>query len=474
MSESKGKFDHYSHEQLYAMVANSKPERLHDVADALTEAFGAIDSISRDLKVYFTQVKLEGEGGKAFHTWGEKTVMQTTKLAHYVSSAGEAMKKAGEGLAKAKSAMPKPDMMCYADPEKDKARLKKRDEAADLLVGLDNYYGIVNEDFKKLEEPTFGLPPGVRDSILDDERSYGAPAGGGGVTGSGNGGSGTRGVPFSGAVGAGRAHDAPWQQRPEGVSGPSGIDVPSGVDGSPSGSVGAGSRRMPETRIDSVSVAPSPNGITRPDVSLPPSDVSRPTSPFVPPTLGPQVALPRLPSDGDGGVRPRRLFDTGGRSEVSLPSPRSGVPPTGARDGVVGGMPSRPVTGTAAPKLPRGTVVGEERGSAARGPMGMGGFPGASGAGASGTRHPAAGRRLATEPGGTAGAPRAQRGGPAEFTPGGTGLVRGGQGMGALPHPGAPSANDARRRTSQRPAYLVEDEETWTDGRRDTVPPVIG
>ncbi|MCD9143998.1 hypothetical protein [Streptomyces albireticuli] len=470
--KSKGKFDHYSHDQLYAMVANSNPDRLSDVAHALEEAFGALDSISNDLKVYFTQVKLEGEGGKAFHTWGEKTVMQTAKLAHYVSSAGEAMKKAGEGLAKAKSAMPKPDMMCYADPEKDKARLKKRDEAADLLVGLDNYYGIVNEDLRKLEEPTFVPPPGVDNSITGSERSYGTSAGGGGSSAGDGVGGGARGVSFSNSVGSNGTHEVLLPQGPGGTAGRSGIEVHPDPGAPDSGAVGSGPRRAPETRIDSVGIAPPPESILRPDLPTPPLDASRQSiSPLAPPvTLGPNLALPRVPSEG-GAHR----FDSGARPERGLPSPRPGAtPPVGARDGIVGGTPSRPVAGSVAPRLPRGTVIGEERGSMNRGPMGMGGFSGLPGGGAPGHRVPAAGRRLATEPGGTAGAPRAPRGGPGEFTPGGTGLVRGNQGMGMLPPTGVPSGNDARHRNGKRPDYLVEDEETWTEGRRDTVPPVIG
>ncbi|MFE0044737.1 hypothetical protein [Streptomyces albireticuli] len=469
--KSKGKFDHYSHDQLYAMVANSKPERLSDVGDALAEAFHDLDRISRDLKGYVSRVKLEGEGGEAFHKWGEKMVMQTTKLAHYVSSAGEAMKKAGEGLSKAKSAMPKPDMMCYADPEKDKARLKKRDEAADLLVGLDNYYSIAHGDLSKLEEPTFGLPPQLKDSVGLREQGVGSPgSGGSGVQGAAGGGA-RQALPDAG--GAGASAFAVPHRAPEGVSGLPGINVPSG-SGAQHVSPMPGAH-ISGTNIDAIGV-PSPDVIARPDVSLPPSDILRhPTGPVVPPlSTGPNIGLPRTPSRGGGDSGPVSRFDMGKRIEGGSAKPWPGsVPAVRARDGIVGGVPARPVTGSVAPNLPRGTVIGEERSSGNRGPMGAGGFAGMPGGGASGGRNPSVGRRLATEPGGTAGVPRVQRGGATEFTPGGTGLVRGGPGVGALPQAGIPSASDAGRRTGKRPEYLVEDEETWTGGHRSTIPPVI-
>ncbi|UQI47574.1 hypothetical protein M1P56_26140 [Streptomyces sp. HU2014] len=470
--KSKGKFDHYSHDQLYAMVANSKPERLIDVGDALEEAFHALDGISRDLKVYVTRVKLEGEGGQAFHKWGEKMVMQTTKLAYYVLAAGAGMKLAGEGLATTKSAMPKPDMMCYADPEKDKARLKNRDEAAGLMGALDNYYGVVGVELGKLEEPTFGLPPELKDSVGMREQGIASPSSGGsGVQG---GGGGLRREAFPNAMGTGGSASVLPHRAPEDAGGLlPGINVPTGSGAQLTPMPGA---HNSGTNIDSIRTVPSPDVVTRPDIPLPPSDISRhPTGPALPPpSLGPNTGLPRAPYRGAGDTGPVPRFDMGKRPEGGSAKPWPGsVPPARVRDGIVGGIPARPIAGSVAPNLPRGTVVGEERGSANRGPMGAGGFAGMPGGGASGVRNPSAGRRLATEPGGTAGAPRAQRGGTSEFTPGGTGLVRGGQGMGPLPHTGVPSANDARLRSGKRPDYLLEDEETWTAGRRDTVPPVI-
>ncbi|WP_159395271.1 hypothetical protein [Streptomyces albireticuli] len=476
--KSKGKFDHYSHDQLYAMVANSKPERLIDVGDALEEAFHALDGISRDLKVYVTRVKLEGEGGQAFHKWGEKMVMQTTKLAYYVLAAGAGMKLAGEGLATTKSAMPKPDMMCYADPEKDKARLKNRDEAAGLMGALDNYYGVVGVELGKLEEPTFGLPPGIRDSHEDWARPYASTSSGGDVASGGGGGVRRTDFPnLAGPHGTGPGAAAHYDAGD--VSGRPGIAAHVGPDTQHPG-VDAGVYRPPGTNIDSVSTLPSPDVTTRPEIPLPASDSSRHPTVISGPSLpiGPSIAPPKGLSDSQGGIHPGRGPMGGGRTEAPAGTFRPGTTPfIGAKDGVVGGTPSRPGPGTGpgtgVPRIPRGTVIGDERGSMGRGPMAMGGFPGMPGGGATGPGNRAPGRRLATEPGGVTGVPRPQRAGPSEFTPGGTGLVRGGQGMAPLPHFGTAPTSEGRRNARNRPEYLVEDEETWTDGRRHTVPPVI-
>lgn len=134
-----------------------------------------------------------------------------------------------------------------------------------------------------------------------------------------------------------------------------------------------------------------------------------------------------------------------------------------------------------------GTVVGEERGLMNRGPAGMGTHAGAVGGSIPSSQGVGPARRLASEPGGVAGRPsgagnsqapaagslRPQRGERADFTPGGSGLVRENQPPCVRPLGGAAAQDGRRRRAVSRPDYLAEDEETWTGGRRDTVPPVI-
>jgi hypothetical protein len=72
------------------------------------------------------------------------------------------------------------------------------------------------------------------------------------------------------------------------------------------------------------------------------------------------------------------------------------------------------------------------------------------------------------------------------FTPGGSGLVRGaqpgpgasaaqGRGVGAPLHGAGARTGDSRsdERNGERPDYLTEDEETWQQGARRIVLPVV-
>jgi hypothetical protein len=100
---------------------------------------------------------------------------------------------------------------------------------------------------------------------------------------------------------------------------------------------------------------------------------------------------------------------------------------------------------------------------------GFGGMPvgGAQGHGSQGI---VGGRRLASEPGGVVGNPRQSAVG-GTFTPGGSGLTRA---PGAVRGNGPGQDEEPRTRRSDRPDYLVEDEETWRPaGGRNTAPPVI-
>lgn len=153
--------------------------------------------------------------------------------------------------------------------------------------------------------------------------------------------------------------------------------------------------------------------------------------------------------------------------ERGAPMPNTGQAFTGAGTGL-GGTPDRARTGDGRRLAfepggpaggPRGTVLGEEH----RPPVG-GGSSGAA---------PAAGR-------GAAGAKHGRpNGNPAEFTPGGSGLVRTGSSEGgrqaaahAAPH-GTGALSRPHRRAGERPDYVQEERETWVSGQRTTVPPVI-
>lgn len=470
---SDAEFQGKSHEELYAMVADAKPEKLNDVGKALKKAFDDLDGIGRDLKGHVAQVKLEGEGGDAFRKWGEQMVMQTTKLAHYVSSAGAVLDKAAEGLAKAQSSMPKPSgSVCFTDAEKERARLKAaetdRQHAVDAMRMLDSYYATAQTDLGKLEEPRFVLPPVSGDRRDDWERPYDSPSSSG-YASSGRG-DGSSSVSHSSATG-GVAHAALPAGSAAGAVVHPGAVGHSSVSMQPGSEPGAG--WTSGTNIDSMTVHPSPlPAAPTPDAVQRHDRFAMPQGPGSLP-----VVLPQIPS-GDGGIRPgeARGGSAIGRPEVTVAMSRRDRMPR-PNDGIVGGLPTAPGGETVAAKPIRGTVVGEEHGLMTRGPAGAGGYPGmAGGSGAQGT---GLGRRLVSEPGGVVGSPRGPVPGQVssgmrpEFTQGGSGLVRGTQTPGAMPHVGGASPSPPRRPVVGRPEYLTEDEETWTRGRRDTVPPVI-
>ncbi|MEV4435070.1 hypothetical protein [Streptomyces sp. NPDC049555] len=470
MSESE--FQGKSHAELYEMVANGKPDRLAAVGKALQDAFGDLDAISNDLKDHVARVKLEGEGGDAFRKWGEQMVMQTTKLAHYTSSAGAVMTKAAEGLAKAQSHMPKPSTSpCLVDAEKEKARMaaaeKDRQAAVDAMRLVDSYYTTAGADLGKLEEPRFVLPNlgGSIDEMSDRPYESGTPTGSAGGNPSATGGyrsAGGAGIP-PGAVPA--SH-----QSPEGAGNSPALGHAS-VSGAPVGASISG------TTIDSTGVVQPANPVTAQGIPPHAGDAPRGRQPEVsmpPGPVGPGRSVPAWPVSAGGAPGPVRGTTGAREPQYGLSVPRGeGLPRPGTSDGIAGGLPNRTGPGAGAPRLPRGTVVGEEGGLVNRGPVGMGSVPGAAASGVPGG-YTGSGQRKFLTPGGPVGAvPAAQTAGRSGFTPGGSGLVRDHQSSGVLPHAGTAPAGGGRRQQTSRPDYLTEDEETWTRGRRDTVPPVI-
>ncbi|WKK25555.1 hypothetical protein QZH56_08140 [Streptomyces olivoreticuli] len=468
----KGKFDDATLEELYAMVAGGQPKQINDAADALLKAFTDINDLGGELQAHVERVKWEGEGGEAFRNWGAELAKQTLKLADYTLKVGINIGFAGQSLGEAKSSMPAVEP-CYADAAKEKARLdgaeSNRQEAIKAMERLDSYYRTVHTDVAGLEEPKFPrLPAGLVPVYQGYERPDGASASTGGAAASGGAGSNAF-MPTADGVGAAARHE-PSHPSGEGRYGSTGA-VP-------------GADRPAQTAIDAVALPQAPDNVTRHPVTHLPVDRPDPRGPVMP---GPLV--PAMPSGSQRGIEVPRTPAIGRPEQVSTPRPE-GIPRAGGRDGIVGGMPARSGSQSAVPRLPRGTVVGEERtvngpqagtaagprgtagapGARTGGPMGMGGHP--VGGGTSGPRNAYAGRRLATEPGGTAGGLRAPREGRSEFTQGGSGLVRS-QPPGVMPHSGVNSSGSSRRRSSSRPDYLVEDEETWTRGRGNVVPPVI-
>ncbi len=459
-----GEFEGKSLDALYAMIRSAKPGDLTKAGNALEAAAPQIIKIAADLRVYFDKVQWQGAGGDAFRVWGADMVSETLKLSDFTTTVGQEMQRAGQALSEAQKSMPEPAGQCYADPEKEQARIKdetgpKLQEAIRQMERLTSYYKTAKTRMESEEEPKF-MPPELGIRAIE-----GSPYGGGGG-GAYSGGASAYSVGSAGPSSSVTQH---------GPSGPSSAGSASAGSGGP---VATGPEyRMPSeprtvplpdesvgTSLDSVVMTPVQEPVGR--GGTPPA----PTQPTGPAPGGPALLSPVAPvsSPHTGSLPPRGPVAGTGPARGPLPGVTGPVGPTrvGAPDGIHGGQPvtGRGGTSPLGPRLPMGTVVGEERGALGRGPMGMAG-PGAGFQGAPGTGG-GAGRRLAVQPGGTvSGAPASGAVGRGHFTPGGTGLVR---------PPASTTPGPAQRReAAARPDYLTEDEETWTAGRRSVVPPVI-
>lgn len=158
-------FEGMTLEALNAMLASAKPGELTGAAETLAAAAPDIADIARDLRWYIDQVKWHGAGGDAFREWGRGMVSETLVLAEYAGVVGQEMAHAGQALTEAKAAVPASDGMCYADPEKEKARLKalgpKTNEAINQLNRLSSYYNASKDRISAQPEPKFApLPAG--------------------------------------------------------------------------------------------------------------------------------------------------------------------------------------------------------------------------------------------------------------------------------------------------------------------------
>ncbi|QKV92240.1 hypothetical protein HUT19_11190 [Streptomyces sp. NA02950] len=497
---------------------------LHELADEL------------DAHLKYADVDWEGEAAQAYREWGQKLVKQTRLMAEYTLLVGTNMGVAGQGLydAQAHVTPPKHADTKGLSAEEKAAAHDDHQEALKAMDRLDNYYETAHTDISGLDKPNFPLLPeqagggvGAGQSPSGGENSYAAAAGGGGGTvpsksfasapHSSDGGGVTPishpGVGSDGQVGSGvGAATAPPvtgtnidstttappvdpierpslpttppvgpEQRTTGA-GPF-LPVPGPVVPGTGRGLPPGTTRMPNVP-PALRGGPKPSPLRGP-FGTPPGPTGRP---LTPPRIGPQDGITSLSRPPRGPVS--RLPKTpvvGEERPLMGRNPMGGgyhphhtgptTPgPNGAGRRLAserGGMVDRPngKGPTNGQRLPRTTVVGEERGMPVRGPVGTGSHPatgGPHGPGGTGAR------RVSSEPGGVTGSPRASGKGRSEFTPGGTGLVRNAQTPGTVPsRAGAARPGDRQDQNGSRPDYLQEDEETWTGGRRDTVPPVI-
>lgn len=474
-------FDGMSHEQMAAWLEKANSAAVQAAADRLSSAATEIDRIGEELKIRPQIVNWKGAGANSFRTWSADLANATLRLGLYSREASKRLGEAAEAIASAKAAAPRPEAGAKAnleaalsaqnDPDASALAAKLRtekDAMAREMTKLSQAYNQSVDRIGALKKPEFPPPPEViapRSAARRDQAASDYVSGGGAAVGAA--GAVSRSVSMPGA-----GHESP-----------AGSAAPSTAHSSETAPADGTVSRPVDMEIDGVATPPkaAPNppvhqpevpGLARPDGGLPVPPA------VLPPSIGGRTAV-QPPSTNAGGR-------TMGISRPPMPS-ATGNPVAGpmgrpSRDsGIVGGRPAAQTFGRPTGGLPRGTVIGGEGTHAGRGMMGHG--AGMGGAGGSGQSGIAGGRRLAGETGGVVGGRPQQPGrtGNRPFTPGGTGLVRGtatGDGSRGVGQVGrgashSPRAGDPRRDERERPDYLVEDEETWQQGDRRVVPPVI-
>ncbi len=447
---------------------------IQGASDRLISAAKEIREIAEELKVRPQKVEWKGEGATAFRTWSEDLANATLRLGDYSEGASKWLAQASDSLASAQVSIPRTDASAQAnldaakaarnDPDASAVEKKaletlvaakeaNRQEAAAQMRKLAQSYALSASQLDALEKPAFPPPPGAIVPDRDD-----------GALNASNSRDFTSGTANDGATGHVPVSEARGVDSPGSTATTSRVvaDQPT-VAGSPvSRQVGmeiAGAATLPDTPT---ATPPATAGGGKPDGAPALTGPLAAGGTALPPSTrgGRTAGNMRLPMPSPGGANR-------GSSIVGRPSQEGGI---------VGGRPVAQTTSSPVGGLARGNVIGSEGTPAGRPPMGQGG-------GSAGQSGIVGGRRSAGETGGVVGGRPQQAGRSLDrpFTPGGTGLVRGaagegtrgagavGRGAGSTPQrPGDPRCEDR-----ERPDYLVEDEETWQQGGRRAVPPVI-
>ncbi len=482
-----------THEQMLAWLDEASSYYVGDAARRLKAVSDQMAKIAGDLRASMRNMDWEGEAEKAFVEWATNVANSTTLLSDYAERGAVCMEDNSTAIASAQSAMPRytsqasakenldaalkyhndPDAQTIARNARssmatsdDAAAIKAKEEAnrqaaADEMRRLSSAYEWSSFRMKSEVPPTFPPPPGA--FVPDRGGESNGTSYVGSTTQSENRSTGTDTSTSTGT------HTTRPQSDTHSTTDTTKIP-PTGDTTGPTHVI------KPEVRpdapvdlgIDSVETLPKPD-TTGPTTHTPggPPPLTKPdggTPPFVttgvPPLTvkgGPGPFGPTSPVTG-GTTNPRGPVTGGLRTGPGMP-----------REGISGGRQVPSTTGRPQTGIPRSTVIGNEPTGQNRTGMGrgMGGAHGMGGpmGGAAGQNGISGGRRLAGETGGVVGG-KAQRSGAAgggkPFTAGGSGLVRG----------NATKPGEREEQNGERPDYLVEDEETWQQGRR-VAPPVI-
>lgn len=500
-------FQSMPHQRMLDWLDEASSFYVREAADRLAAAAVKMDEIAEQVKVRPGRVEWKGEAEKAFMEWAESLSSSTHSLSDYSENAAGRMRDVAVAIAAAQSAIPRYTSHAQAkenleaakkyrnDPDSatvaSNARSQMAEEGADAKAiaakeeqnrqaaarEMERLSSSYKESGQLMERyPVPKLPPPPGDFVLVDPqgqdrntstgRSYSDGRTDSGVSDS------------TTTTTTTRSQDT--RTTPDvGVIPPSGDKT---------GPVNVIRPEVPvDLGIDTVGTLPPPTSTTPPTTPGIPPLVTRPETGLTPPLVVPPT-LGTPPVTGGTSTTPppgsRANPGPGGRTGLTNPGPlgRTAMP----RDGISGGRAVTPTTGRPATGIPRSPVIGTESGTGTgRTPMGGTGHMGGGGVG--GQNPISGGRRLAVESGGVVGG-RPQQPGAASarpFTPGGSGLVRGGAqggagagtaplGRGGVMPAGAHGAGSRREDSNgERPDYLVEDEETWQQGGRRIAPPVI-
>ncbi|MEC4017138.1 WXG100 family type VII secretion target [Streptomyces sp. H27-D2] len=506
-------FESLSHAEMHAMIAQTDPAKASIIGQHLTKAADTIDKIGNDLKTHMSGVAWDGEAGDAFREWGANMANATLRLGDFSRNSGAWLDEASTTLAEVKSRMPDPstsskttlDSFLSHNPagllmlppkhksgasepgqgvlagptHKDALAAQKQlngdhAEAVRQMTKLAQSYSMSTTFIQSADRPTFPpMPQTIMPTRSPDTIGRKSEYVQGG---------------HSAGTTANTAQGASGRQLPT-LENPAQGQQHRTVD---TGSTAAGSRyeQQVSTEVDGVATTPtataastgsspgptgsgngSPNGSAAPNGALPAATTAMGSG------FAGKATSNRVPSVARTPLAPGR-GSAGGRLGARLPADRG--------NGVFGGRPVPPSSAQGTAQNPRGTVIGGES-AQGRPPMGHGSGAGMGGSADNRQAGVGGARRLASETGGVVGGRPQQRPGATgnrPFTPGGSGLVRGTPGAegesaargtrGSMgPSAGTHGGSPQRDRRTERPDYLVEDEETWSQNSRRVVPPVI-
>ncbi|PYC82705.1 hypothetical protein C7C46_10140 [Streptomyces tateyamensis] len=495
-------FDSLTHQQLVDMVKDAQPSVLSDRGAALTKAASDLADISGQLSAHSQHLEWTGPAADSFRDWVTKVADATTQLSGYATTASTQIQAAGTALGTAKAMPPVPteqmttvqtrtDQMKWATPDIDaqrssvdrywvtesqaaaaKAQIDSDHQAAvSHMVSLAQAYQQSTTVLEQQTPPLFPPSPtavmGPQPPMVDNQTdlNYSGPG--------------------KSTSGGGKTTTIRKVSTPPATLTPAPVQ-PGPVH--PPGTV------RPGPPVKPIPVPPTSDPVQPPSTGIdhtPPTStptLPAPTGPSSPNPTGPEgpTGFGGLPGGFPGGYSGSRSLSGGGGD---FPGITGGTRVPGR---VIGGVtnPEEGISGGIKPggtsaKSPFGggrVIGGEEEPSTGRGGMGGmgGGMGGMHGGGAGRAGGLGRGRGLTSTEGGVVGGRRSSVGAEGEFTPGGTGLRRaGGEARAAgegepgyLPGGGSGGAGKRKDRRN-RADYLVEDEETWTDGTPESNPDVI-